>query len=209
MKKDGFYHQPRWVNATFIAGCVPIILSRYIMPTGVSRPLVFVGILLLFLFVGVCNKWRSGAFFPRWAEAAQLRDRLETEKARRMTKEELPLLAAEVSAYDDQPRGLQTLSQAVRLIAAKLSINVGETWLEADHLQSNEAVEFRYRTTTVHVEMHDGKYRGASYDETQGDRSEWSEDVTSKLAWNIAGHPFDSKVFRHVYFSMPKPNRRI
>jgi hypothetical protein len=218
MNNDGLYHQPRWVNAIFIAGCVPIILSPYVMK-DMSRPLVFIGGPLLFLFVGVCNKWRSGAFLPRWAEAAQLRDQLDLEKARRLTQAELALLAAEISAYDVQPRSLRTLSEAVQHIATGLSINVHEDWLEADHRRPNEAVRFHYRTTIVQAELRDGGYhcacsgttRGDSPrgDSPRGDISEWSENVTSKLAWRIAGHPFDSKAFRQVYFSMPKPNSRI
>jgi hypothetical protein len=209
MNNDGLYHQPRWVNAIFIAGCVPIILSAYVMPKDMSRPLVFVGGPLLFLFVGVCNKWRSGAFLPRWAEAAQLRDQLDLEKARRLTKAELALLAAEISTYDVQPRSLRTLSKAVRHIATGLSINVSEDWLEADNRRPNEAIRFHYRTTIVQVEIRDGGYHCACCETTRDDSSEWSEDVTSKLAWKITGHPFDSKAFRQVYFSMPKPTLRI
>jgi hypothetical protein len=214
MNNDGLYHQPRWVNAIFIAGCVPIILGPYVIPKDMSRPVVLVGVLLLFLFVGVCNKWRSGAFLPRWAEAAQLRDRLDLEKARRLTQPELALLAAEVSAYDAQPRSLRTLSEAVRHVATALSINVHEDWLEADHRRPNEAVRFHHRATIVQVEILDGGYHCASDvvargDSPRGDSSEWSEDVTSKLAWKIVGHRFDSKAFRQVYFSMPKPNPRI
>ena len=219
MNNDGLYHQPRWVNAIFIAGCVPVILSSYVLPEDVSRSVVLVGVALLFLFIGVCNKYRSGAFLPRWAEAAQLGDRLDLEKARRLTKAELALLAAEVSAYDAQPRSLRTLSRAVQHIATALSIDVHEDWLRADHRRPNEAVRFRYRTAMVQVEIRDGTYRCASCEPPQGDSppsinprgdsSEWSEDVTSKLAWRITGHPFDSKAFRQVYFSMPKPNPRI
>jgi hypothetical protein len=160
MNNDGLYHQPRWVNAIFIAGCVPIILSPYVMK-DMSRPLVFIGGPLLFLFVGFCNKWRSGAFLPRWAEAAQLRDQLDLEKARRLTQAELALLAAEISAYDVQPRSLRTLSEAVQHIATGLSINVHEDWLEADHRRPNEAVRFHYRTTIVQAELRDGGYHCA------------------------------------------------
>jgi hypothetical protein len=183
MNNDGLYHQPRWVNAIFIAGGVPVILSPYVLPEDVSRPVTLVGVLLLFLFVGVCNKWRSSAFLPRWAEAAQLSDQLDLEKARRLTKAELALLAAEISTYDVQPRSLRTLSKAVQRIATGLSINVSEDWLEADHRRPNEAVRFHYRTTIVQVEIRGGGYHCTCCEATRGDSphddsSEWSEDVT-------------------------------
>jgi hypothetical protein len=75
MNNDGLYHQPRWVNAIFIAGCVLVISGRYMVPEGLSRALVLLGVPLLFLFVGVCNKIRSGAFFPRWAESTKIAER--------------------------------------------------------------------------------------------------------------------------------------
>jgi hypothetical protein len=37
MNKDGLYHQPRWVNAIVIAAGVPIVLSQFVMPTGLAR----------------------------------------------------------------------------------------------------------------------------------------------------------------------------
>lgn len=79
MNNDGPYRQPRWVNAIVIAGCVPVILSQYVMPKGLSQTLVLLVVPLLFLFVGICNKVRSGAFFPRWAESKKMADRLDSE----------------------------------------------------------------------------------------------------------------------------------
>jgi hypothetical protein len=86
MNKDGLYHQPRWVNAIVIAAGVPIVLSQFVMPTGLARLVAVGASLFVFLFVGICNKLRSGAVFPLWAEAASLSDRLKTENARRITE---------------------------------------------------------------------------------------------------------------------------
>jgi hypothetical protein len=209
MRTDGLYHQPRWVNAIFIAGCVPVIVSGYVMSTQMSRPVILVGTALLFLFVGVCNKLRAGAVFPRWAEAARLAKRLDSEHVRRITKAELATLTTAVSGYDIQPPSLRVLSQAVRHIATDLRIAVRENWLLPDHSRANEAIEFHTRTTIVRVDIRDGKYDCGSHDADRPDeRSVWSEERTAKLAWTIAGHPFDSKSFRQVYFSMPSPGFR-
>ena len=80
MNNDGLYHQPRWVNAIVIAGCVPVILSQYVVPKGLSQAFVLLAVPLLFLFVGICNRVRSGAFFPRWAERKRIAERLELPK---------------------------------------------------------------------------------------------------------------------------------
>jgi hypothetical protein len=147
---------------------------------------------------------RSGAVFPRWAEAASLSDRLKTENARRITEAELAILAADVSVYDRHPLGLQTLSEAVQHIATNLQITVRENWLQPGTSRPNAVVQFSYRTAIVEVEIRSNSYHCSSCDAAQqGERSEWSEEITSTLAWNIAGHPFDSKVFRRLHFSMP------
>jgi hypothetical protein len=82
MNDDGLYHQPRWVDAIVIAGCVPVILILYVMPKGFSQALALLAVTLpLFLFVAVCNKVRSGAFFPRWAERKRTADQLNSENS--------------------------------------------------------------------------------------------------------------------------------
>ena len=81
MSNDGVYHQPRWVEAIVSAGCVPVIPILYVMPKGFSQALAILAVLLpLLLFVAICNKVRSGAFFPRWAERKRMADRLKFEK---------------------------------------------------------------------------------------------------------------------------------
>jgi hypothetical protein len=81
MNNDGLYHQPRWVNAIFIAGCMLVISGRYMVPERLSQALVLLGVPLLFLFVAICNKVRSGAFFPRWAERKRTADQLNSENS--------------------------------------------------------------------------------------------------------------------------------
>ena len=122
MNNDGLYHQPRWVNAIVIAGCVPVILSQYVMPKGLSQAFVLLAVPLLFLFVGICNRVRSGAFFPRWAERKRIAERLDSENARRISEAELAVIEREVSACDTKPRSLHLLCKAVLHIAAKLEI---------------------------------------------------------------------------------------
>jgi hypothetical protein len=102
MNNDGLYHQPRWVNAIVIAGCVPVILSQYV--TRMSQAFVLLAVPLLFLFVGICNRVRSGAFFPRWAERKRIAERLDSENARRISEAELAVIEREVSAGDTKPR---------------------------------------------------------------------------------------------------------
>jgi hypothetical protein len=203
MNRDGLYHQPRWVNAIVIAACVPIILGSYVMPTGISRLVTVAGTLLLFLFIGICNKLRSGAFFPRWVEVKNLSNRLESEKARKITEAELVILTAEVLAYDRQPRSLRALSEAVQHVASSLQITVRENWPPSSNSRSNEAIEFHHQTAVFHVEISNSRYRCSSDNTTQhSERCQWFEETTSTLAWRIAGHPFDSEAFRKVYFSM-------
>ena len=98
MNNDGLYHQPRWVNAIVIAGCVPVILSQYVMPKGLSQAFVLLAVPLLFLFVGVCNRVRWGAFFPRWAERKRIAERLDSENTRRISEAELAVIEKEVLA---------------------------------------------------------------------------------------------------------------
>jgi hypothetical protein len=204
MNKDGLYHQPRWVNAIFIAGCVPVILSRYLMPGGLSQAFVLLAVPLLLLFVGVCNKVRSGAFFPRWAESKRIAEQLDSENALRISEGELAILEREVSACDAEPRNLHLLCKAVQHIAAKLQITVRENWLQSSRLRSNVLVEFRSGTRIVTVEMANGKYQCVAWATSQQtDHSDYSEEITSTLAWNITGHPFGSKSFRKIYFSLP------
>ena len=76
MNNDGLYHQPRWVDAIVIAGCLPVIPILYMMPEGFSQALALLAVILpLLLFVAVCNKVRSGSYFPRWAERKRTTDR--------------------------------------------------------------------------------------------------------------------------------------
>jgi hypothetical protein len=202
MNNDGLYHQPRWVNAIVIAGCVAVILSQYV--TRMSQAFVLLAVPLLFLFVGICNRVRSGAFFPRWAERKRIAERLDSENARRISEAELAVIEREVSAGDTKPRSLHLLCKAVLHIATKLEITVRENWLQPSNLRSNGAVEFRSGTRIVSVEIRNGKYECVASDASQqSESSEYSEEITSTLAWNIAGHPFGSKSFRKVYFSLP------
>jgi hypothetical protein len=208
MNNDGLYHQPRWVNAIFIAGCVPVILSRYLMPEGLSQAFVLLAVPLLFLFVVVCNKVRSGAFFPRWAESKRIAERLDSENARRISMGELAILEREVAACDTEFRSLHLLCKAVQHIAAKLEITVREHWLQPSSLRSNGVVEFSYGTRIATVEMRNGKYECVACDTSQqSESSEYSEEITSTLAWNITGHPFGSESFRKIYFSLPGRRR--
>jgi hypothetical protein len=81
MNNDDVYHQPRWVDAIVIAGCVPVIPILCVMPKGFSQALALLAVLLpLLLFVAICNKVRSGAFFPRWAERKRMADQLKSDK---------------------------------------------------------------------------------------------------------------------------------
>jgi hypothetical protein len=80
MNNNGSYRQPRWVDAVVIAGCVPVILSRYVLPKGLAQTLALLAVPLLFLFVAICNKVRSGAFFPRRAERRRIADQPNSEK---------------------------------------------------------------------------------------------------------------------------------
>jgi len=204
MNNDGLYHQPRWLNAILVAGCVPVILSRYVLPKALSQALVLLGVPLLFLFVGVCNQVRSGAFFPRWAESKRIAERLDSENARRISEAELGVLERDVLACDTEPRSLHLLCNTVQHIAAKLEITVRENWLQPSNLCSNGAVEFHSGTRIVRVEMRNGKYECVASDASQqSESSEYSEEITSTLAWNITNLPFGSESFRKLYFSLP------